>query len=190
MIGAWWGAGHATTLLVVTGALVAMRAAMPPRIADLCELIVALMLILLGARAVAAAMRDGRIGSVAPHQHGPETAHSHAGAADHVHVGAWTLARRPLLVGVLHGLAGSGALTALLLARAGSVASGLLQATIFALGTVVGMVALTALAGWPMARLGAAGPRARSAMGGAAGLFSLGLGAWWGWPLGVRLLSG
>ena len=43
---------------------------------------------------------------------------THAGATPHVHVGRWTLARRPLIVGAVHGLAGSGALTALVLADA------------------------------------------------------------------------
>ena len=45
------------------------------------------------------------------------------GAAPHVHVGRWTLARRPLLVGAVHGLAGSGALTALVLATLPSTAA-------------------------------------------------------------------
>ena len=187
-LGACWGAGHAFTLVVVAGTLLALRATMPTRTADLCELVVAAMLIVLGARALRTAFRAGRSGAPTIHSHGAAPAHRHAGQADHVHVGAWVLSRRPLFVGVVHGLAGSGALTTLVIAGSPTIADGLLQIVLFALGSLVGMAVLTGLAGWPVARL-AESPRFHALLVGATGAFSLGLGAWWGWPLTLRFIA-
>jgi hypothetical protein len=77
---------------------------------------------------------------------------SHAPA--HIHIGAWTLARRPLLVGAVHGLAGSGALTALVLTTLPSTAARLTYMALFGLGSTLGMAALSGLLGWPLARMG------------------------------------
>ena len=108
MLGASWGVGHTLSLMIVGAALVLLRAEMPPRVADLFELFVAVMLVGLGVRAIAMAVRQGPIGPTHTHHHG-HVVHRHAGVTPHVHVGRWTLARRPLLVGAVHGLAGSGA---------------------------------------------------------------------------------
>ena len=81
----------------------------------LFEFGVAIMLVGLGVRAIYLAARQGPAGPAHLHHHG-RAVHVHPGATAHVHIGAWTLARRPLLVGAVHGLAGSGALTALVLA--------------------------------------------------------------------------
>src|SRR5256885_3224515 len=113
-LGACWGFGHTASLLVVGIALVAVRAKLPGRLEDLFEFFVALMLIALRLRAIYLSVRQGAAGPVHAHHHGA-IAHPHRGAPAHIHIGAWTLARRPLIVGAIHGLAGSGALTALVL---------------------------------------------------------------------------
>src|SRR5256714_684357 len=115
MLGASWGVGHTLSLVIVGAALVVLRTEMPARVADIFEMFVAVMLVALGIRAIVLAVRQGPIGPAHTHHHG-HIVHKHAGATPHVHVGRWTLARRPLLVGAVHGLAGSGALTALVLA--------------------------------------------------------------------------
>jgi hypothetical protein len=111
------------------------------------------MLIGLGLRAIAQAARLGADGPVSTHRHG-FLVHSHPGVPAHVHIGAWTLARRPLLIGAVHGLAGSGALTALVLATLPTTASRLAYLILFGLGSTLGMAALSGLLGWPLARLG------------------------------------
>src|SRR5206468_327461 len=111
-----WGAGHGLTLLVVGGLLFVFRREMPARVGDAFELAVALMLVALGARALVIAFRTGARGAVATHAHGPRQ-HAHAQAGEHLHVRGWTLARRPLLVGLVHGLAGSGALAAMVMSE-------------------------------------------------------------------------
>src|SRR5712671_5763043 len=160
MLGATWGLGHTLSLVVVGAVLVVLRAEMPARVADLFELFVAIMLVALGIRAIVIAVREGRIGPAHTHHHG-HIVHRHAGAAPHVHVGRWTLARRPLLVGAVHGLAGSGALTALVMSTIPSIGARLAYLALFGIGSTVGMAALSGLMGWPIARVGTHGTVAR-----------------------------
>src|SRR5262245_43527696 len=98
LLGLAWGLGHTMTLVVVGAALVILRAEMPAGVADLFELAVGLMLVMLGVRAIRQAARQGSAGPVSAHRHG-RLVHSHPGVPAHVHIGRWTLARRPLLIG-------------------------------------------------------------------------------------------
>ena len=181
LLGACWGLGHTFTLLVVGVVLVILRADMPARLADAFEFCVALMLIGLGLRAIVLAARQGPAGPAHVHHHG-HVVHRHAGAPAHVHIGTWTLARRPLLVGAVHGLAGSGALTALVLATLPSTAARLTYMAVFGLGSTLGMAMLSGLLGWPLARLGSHRGVLR-AVSLAVGLVSTVLGIAWGYPL-------
>ncbi len=187
MLGAFWGLGHTLALVAVGAALVVLRAEMPARVSDLFELFVAIMLVGLGLRAVVLAVRQGRIGPAHEHHHG-RLVHNHPGATPHVHVGRWTLARRPLLVGAVHGLAGSGALTALVLATLTSTTARITYMALFGLGSTLGMAALSGLLGWPLARMGANRTLVR-AMSLVVGCVSIALGLVWGYPLTSRLLS-
>ena len=112
--------------------------------------------------------------------------HRHSGLPAHVHIGTWTLARRPLLIGAVHGLAGSGALTALVLTTLPSTGARLTYMALFGLGSTVGMAALSGLLGWPLARLGAHHAVARG-VSLAVGAMSVVLGLFWGYPLLGRL---
>jgi high-affinity nickel-transport protein len=187
LLGVCWGLGHTLSLVVVGAALVLLRAEMPASAADLFELLVALMLVALGLRAIYLAARQGPSGPTREHHHGPHV-HVHAGAPAHIHIGAWTLARRPLLVGAVHGLAGSGALTALVLTTLPTAASRVAYMVLFGLGSTIGMAALSGLLGWPLARVGARRGVARG-VSLAVGLASTALGLFWGYPLISRLLS-
>jgi hypothetical protein len=181
LLGACWGLGHTCSLLVAGVVLVVLRADMPVRLADAFEFCVALMLIGLGLRAIYLAAREGPAGPAHTHHHG-HLVHVHEGTPAHVHIGTWTLARRPLIVGAVHGLAGSGALTALVLATLPSTAARLTYMAVFGLGSTLGMAALSGLLGWPLARLGSHRGLAR-AISLAVGCVSTALGVAWGYPL-------
>jgi hypothetical protein len=184
-LGMCWGLGHTLGLVIVGATLVLLRTEMPRHVADLFECLVAVMLIALGVRAIAQAARQG---SAPAHTHHHRFAvHSHSGVPPHVHIGAWTLARRPLLVGAVHGLAGSGALTALVLATLPSTAARLAYMALFGLGSTVGMAALSGVLGWPLARLGAHQSVGRG-VSFAVGCTSTTLGIAWGYPFIARLL--
>jgi hypothetical protein len=186
LLGMWWGLGHTLSLVIAGAVLVGLRAEMPPAAADLFEFAVALMLVGLGILAIVRAARQGADGPARVHRHG-QIVHSHAGVPAHLHIGGWTLARRPLLVGALHGLAGSGALTALVLTTMPSNAARLAYVTLFGLGSTVSMAALSGLLGWPLARFGTHHVVARS-VSLIVGFLSTALGVGWGYAAVTRLL--
>jgi hypothetical protein len=180
-LGACWGLGHTLTLVTAGTALVFLRTEMPAAASDLFEFSVALMLVGLGVRAMSRAARQGPDGPTYAHHHG-RLVHVHPGVPAHLHIGRWTLARRPLLIGAVHGLAGSGALTALVLATLPSTAARLTYMALFGLGSTVGMAALSGVLGWPIGRL-ARHPQLSRGISLAVGCFSTILGLWWGYPL-------
>jgi len=187
-----WGAGHAATLLVAGGALALLRRDLPERASDGLELAVSVVLIVLGVRGVLAARqprataRRSMPGPVAAHHHGAAE-HSHPGVDDHVHVSRWTLARLPFMVGLVHGLAGSGALAALVASHA-SAPFALAFIAIYGVGAMAGMAALAGLLGWPLARLAQA-PRAVPVLLALSGVASLVVGVLWAAPILGRLAS-
>jgi hypothetical protein len=185
-LGACWGLGHTLSLVAIGALLVVLRAEMPAPATDVFELGVALMLVALGVRAIHRAARQGPSGPVHVHHHGRKV-HVHPGVPAHVHIGTWTLARRPLIVGAVHGLAGSGALTALVLATLPSTAEQLSYMALFGLGSTFGMAVMSGVLGWPLARLGGNQTLARG-VGFAVGCVSTMLGLVWGYPLVAKLL--
>ena len=186
LLGLFWGLGHTAALIVAGAALVLLRAEMPAGAAAGFELLVAAMLIGLGLRALGQAARLGADGPSRLHRHGP-VLHAHAGVPAHVHIGTWTLARRPLLIGAVHGLAGSGALTALVLTTLPSRPAQLAYVVLFGLGSTLGMAALSGLLGWPLARLGSHRSFARAVSFGV-GCGSIAIGVWWGLPVLTGLM--
>jgi ABC-type nickel/cobalt efflux system permease component RcnA len=116
-IGALWGIGHTVTLVVVGGGLILFRVAVSPRVGLSMELAVALMLIALGLYAL---------------------------FADERAIDRYT-AVRPLLVGTVHGFAGSGfASTLPVLAAIDQPRWALAYLAVFGMGTILGMMAVTA----------------------------------------------
>jgi hypothetical protein len=182
---ATWGAGHALMLLAVGGALLALRASMPRVVEDSLELGVALMLVVLGGRSLVRAARSA--GAAHVHTHS-DSRHSHPGARAHVHAFGRALALRPLLIGIVHGTAGSGALTALAISRAPSFASGLLFLALYGAGAALGMAALAGAVGAPLARL-ASGRRTGPALLAVVGALSLCTGLVWGVAAALRITA-
>jgi hypothetical protein len=183
-----WGVGHALVLLAFGGVLLLVKAHVPARVGAGFELLVAAMLVVLGVRAIYRALAHGRAGAPVPHAH-ESRAHVHAGPADHVHVRGFTLARQPLVVGCIHGLAGSGALAALVLPEMKSALAGLVYMAVYGSGATLGMAMLAGIAGVPLARL-VRTPRGIPVLLGTTGLLSLVLGVAWGWAAaGIALAS-
>jgi hypothetical protein len=166
-LGIAWGLGHTVSLLGAFAILSLCSAALPAAVADGFELIVACVLVALGVRAIRRAMRA-------------HAAHSHSPRAPST--------ARPFGVGIIHGLAGSGALTALALAELPSPATRLGFIATFGVGSVLGMAAVSGLAGWPLARIGHSATGTRWLFG-LTGALAMLTGVFWGVPLVVRALS-
>jgi ABC-type nickel/cobalt efflux system permease component RcnA len=186
-LGAFWGAGHTLALLGVGLALALFRTTLSERLTVGFELAVSAMLLFLGARALLRARAEMTRGALEKHEHGGR-AHVHPGGATHVHLGRRAYAVRPLVVGIVHGLAGSGALTALVLAGFDTNLERLAYILVFGGGSVLGMGLLSGIAGWPLAHV-LRRPRARCWTSAAAGLLSMAMGVLWGWPLLPKLLG-
>ncbi|CAN5924751.1 hypothetical protein BH11MYX4_BH11MYX4_38380 [soil metagenome] len=182
-----WGAGHAAMLVLAGGALFLLRTELSMRVSDALELAVAVLLVGLGVRGLRQAARAGRRGDTFPHAHG-ELQHTHAGAQDHVHVSSWTLARLPFVVGLVHGLAGSGALAALVAVHVGSAAFALSFIAIYATGAAAGMAAIAGVLGWPLAKM-ARSPRVMPALVGVSACASLIVGVVWAAPILLRFVG-
>jgi high-affinity nickel-transport protein len=173
-------------LILAGGALALFRAQLPDPVSDAFELVVAVALVALGVRGLVQAARAGREGPAVMHRHG-DVAHVHAGPGDHLHVNRFTLARLPFAIGLLHGLAGSGALAALVVARMPSPVFGLSFIAVYAIGAALGMTALAGLLGVPLARF-AKSRRAMTFVVAASALVSLVVGVAWAAPIVARFV--
>jgi high-affinity nickel-transport protein len=125
-LGACWGLGHTLTLLAAGALLVLFRADMPPVASDAFELCVVLLLVGFGARA----MYLGAWGRPAS----PTHSHVKRGSSTLASDDRWRIARRPLVVGAVHGLAGSGAITALVVASLPTTLTRLSYLGVFGIG--------------------------------------------------------
>jgi nitrile hydratase accessory protein len=179
-LGVYWGIGHTLTLLVAGTLLVVFRADMPASASDALAGAVVLLLVVFGFRAIY--LSAGQTPAGQPHSH----SHVHGMTPAAASVRPWTIAGRPLLVGAVHELAGSGALTALVMATIPSVGARLIYLLLFGVGSTLGMAALSGLMGWPIARVGTHGVVARS-LSLVVGCISIMLGLYWGYPLIGRL---
>ncbi len=164
--GAVWGLGHTITLFAICAAVILMGLTLTERVAAGLEFAVGVMLVLLGLDVVRR-MRGQRIHFHA-HRHGDGRAHihahSHAGAAlphradPHRHRHPTGFPLRALLIGLVHGAAGSAGLLALAVAATQEVWLAVGYVAVFGLGSILGMAALSFAAAWP---LGAAERHAR-----------------------------
>lgn len=179
-LGAWWGLGHTVALLIVSVVVGLLRAEIPEQLEKSLELGVSGMLLWLGARAIWRGVAEMQGGTAAWHAHGGTT-HRHPATGPHVHVGRWALSPRSFIVGIIHGLAGSGSLVALTMAEIASTPARLLFVALFGFGSIVAMAALTGLVGSQVARF-AERRGAHASLQVVAGLLSCAVGVLWALP--------
>jgi len=117
---------------------------LPARLWPAADVLVALLLIALGAPVILRYARGRWHLHVHAHDEGPHLhLHSHAHEAGHAHVHPRGDARRSLSFGLLHGLAGSAAILVLLVAAAPTRAAQLTYFAALAAGTMIGMLAVS-----------------------------------------------
>jgi hypothetical protein len=181
--GLTWGLGHTLTLFVFAGCAILLGSAIPETVARPLEAAVGIMLVGLGAHVLWRLWRD-RV-HFHKHGHGDGTvhlhAHSHAGettphlrtAHTHEHGFRW----RTLLVGLMHGMAGSAALLVLTVSQASSPAAGLGYVALFGIGSMVGMGALSTVIAVPLAVSARWLTWANRGLQGAVGIVTIAIGA-------------
>ena len=161
VVGALWGAGHTATLLIVAAIVLSLRVAIPERVSGWLEFGVAIMIVGLGISALRKALQQNAHVHVHQHSHNGqshthihfhenETEHRPAVQSRHSH-SVSRLGWKPVLIGMMHGLAGSGALMLLVLTQISSPWLGFLYVATFGFGSIVGMLLMSGLIGLPFA---------------------------------------
>ena len=197
LVGGLWGAGHTAALVIIGVLVLVFRVSIPPGVATWLEFGVALMIIALGVVAVARVLRkradvhlhrhshDGQSHvHIHFHEHGTEHAPATAPQASvkkhasHSHAIS-QVGFKPMLVGAMHGLAGSAALTLLVVTQVQSIWLGLIYLAIFGVGSTVGMLLMSALIGLPFALSGRRLTSINYGLQTAAGCLSVAFGLWY-----------
>lgn len=198
-VGVLWGVGHTLALLGAGIVTILLGYTVPPRVAYGLELVVALMILMLGSRILYLAFRSRRSVHVHAHDHDGR-AHVHLHFHDHSDAHSVEAMDRPVrhaahggrpgfkpaIVGAVHGLAGSAALTLLVLTevvRDGSSLLGLTYLLVFGLGSIAGMLGMSVLIGLPFAVTGARIERIHQPIRILAGFGSLVFGVYYAWHL-------
>jgi sulfite exporter TauE/SafE len=166
--------GHSLTVVVVGSVLALSGLQLPERFETMAERAVGVVLVLLGIFAISRAQKihaHWHEHGGTPHWH----LHSHRSGEKHEHDHGALMG-----IGMLHGLAGTGALVvALPVAVAGSRASALVFLAAFGLGTILSMSLFSAAAGWLLSATTALSRNVHRAAIVLAGLLSVGVGVWW-----------
>jgi high-affinity nickel-transport protein len=212
LIGALWGVGHTLTIVAVGGAILLLGWVIPERVGLSMEFSVALMLILLGIMNLTGFLQwiNGCFFPASGDQLKPAS-HSHVHAGDiyshpHTHdfeghdhdpehmsliwfdryfrrIGLYQLVR-PLVVGIVHGLAGSAAVALLVLATIRDPRWAVIYLLVFGIGTIAGMTLITAAISLPVVFGGKASSRIGWGFRVASGLISLGFGLFLAYQIG------
>ncbi len=184
LAGTLWGLGHTASLLICGGLVLALRLSVPPGIFAWAEKAVALMLICLGANVVWQCAKTYRL-HVHTHRHNGGLPHAHLHVHDasaieaHDHPHKFRVPTRSFFIGMIHGLAGTGALVVLVLASVPSILAGLLYILLFGIGSIGGMLLLSSLISIPFVLSARRFRVFNNALQLVAGLTSIALGVLW-----------
>jgi high-affinity nickel-transport protein len=157
LIGTLWGLGHTLTIFAVGSMIILFGVVIPPRLGLSMEFSVALMLILLGVLNLTGMMQRLTSYLTQARKHDGETAiSSRAETLLDQSVGRFGVYQcvRPLVIGIVHGLAGSAAVALLVLSTIHSPLWATMYLLIFGAGTMVGMMCMTAVMAVPLAYAG------------------------------------
>jgi ABC-type nickel/cobalt efflux system permease component RcnA len=155
--GSAWGLGHTVTLLTVCCILWVLGESISPHAEALLEFIVGAMIVLLGVNVLYTIWRRRPHIHVHRHADGVRHVHIHTHADDSVQHAASTHQHshervglpRAVVVGMVHGVAGSAGLM-VLAAAAGSITEALGYVLAFGIGSIAGMAALSLVASYPL----------------------------------------
>ncbi len=203
LIGMLWGVGHTLTISVVGSAIILFNLVIPPRVGLSMELSVAIMLILLGvlnltgvvrwltekftAPAQAAAQSPAPSRAPLSVRPAPPNGTGIAGSSLDRVVGQFGLYQllRPLVVGLIHGLAGSAAVALLVLSTIHSPLWAIAYLVVFGVGTIAGMMLMTTAIALPIAYTGNRFARAGNYLGVASGIVSTAFGMFLIYQIGL-----
>ena len=180
VIGGIWGLGHTISLLVAGVVVLLLDFQISEQNERMLEFFVGVMLVLLGLNVLRKIVQGGMLHFHA-HKHGAhQHVHPHlheSGTKDepHTHHG-FSFSPRALIIGMIHGLAGSAALMFIIIPTIDSRPLGLLYIIIFGIGSIGGMMLMSLLVGLPFLLTALRFNRFNNLLQSVAGLVSVGLG--------------
>ena len=196
--GVLWATGHALMLLLMTLLMMYFHMEVSEEIASIIEFMVGILLVML------ALDMFRRIGSIKMHSH--NHLHNNVLAHDHLHVHirsethkheshrhAHTITDnyhlRALLVGLMHGLAGSAALVLLVVNTVASVEMGIIYVLCFSFGAMAGMAVLSMFISLQMRRSVLCSLELASRVRGCAAILVLSIGVFLISKIGIELVT-
>lgn len=186
LVGGLWGVGHTISLLIVGVAVILLQVQIGERTALALEFVVALMLVGLGVNAITKFVGD-RGSRLRRYDDDDSRAqlklHRESFEVD-PHSRRFGLGKRTLLIGMVHGLAGSAALMLLVLSTISAPLVALGYIVIFGVGSIGGMMLMSTLVGLPVHLTALRFAGVDVFMRGLAGLFSLGFGLFMVYEIG------
>jgi len=182
--GVAWGLGHTITLFLFGAIVLMVDQVIPERLAEILELVVGGMLVLLGIDVLRRANKNRihyhlhKHGNQNPHFH----AHSHAGEAEHSksqhqHKHDRDFPMRALFIGLIHGMAGSAALILLTLDSIPTIGLGIAYIALFGIGSIIGMGLLSMIISIPLRASSRRLTWLHNGLQFAIGMFTLGIGS-------------
>lgn len=149
LAGVFWGIGHTATLFFIGVILILMKGEIPEKVAMSLEFLVGIMLVYLGVTTINSFKKtllrqnalDGDEHNIPSHSHGDHQIQNHS----HNKISYI----KSMLIGLVHGLAGSGAMILLTMSTVKSVGEAIVYILIFGVGTVIGMLFFTTIIGLP-----------------------------------------
>ncbi|WP_242224610.1 sulfite exporter TauE/SafE family protein [Bacillus cereus group sp. BfR-BA-01380] len=150
LAGVFWGIGHTATLFIIGIILIFMKGEIPEKWAMSLEFLVGIMLVYLGVTTVFSLKNL----HVHQHEHNGEEhkhihSHIHSGKHEHQHQHKNVSYLKSMFIGLVHGLAGSGAMVLLTMSTVKNVWEAAIYILIFGVGTVIGMLFFTTIIGIP-----------------------------------------
>jgi high-affinity nickel permease len=159
LLGLMWGLGHTVTLFVAGLIVLLLAISIPEQVSGRLEFGVGLMLIFLGATTLTGFNLGKFLRGIVrrDQKHSHEHMHKESGVVhshEHDHHNEHHHSHKSLIVGMIHGMAGSGALMLVVLSTISSIPLGLAYIAIFGAGSIASMAAMSALIGLPFSRAG------------------------------------
>jgi high-affinity nickel permease len=176
-LGAWWGVGHGLTLLVIGLPLIFFKSRLPVWLESGAEKAVGAVILLLALRVILKWVRGDYRASAHAHQSHERARHLRRGAGEHRHRHVRS-PRQAFGIGMLHGLAGTGAVVLLLIAALPSQLEAAAALAVFAPMSVASMALLTGMFAWVLTRP-IVEPVYRTVLIPSLGVFALMFGAWY-----------
>jgi len=185
LAGVFWGIGHTATLFIIGIILILMKGEIPEKWAMSLEFLVGIMLVYLGSSTILS-FKNAHLHH---HLHGGEDhlhVHSHmnSGQHEHKHQPQNVSYLKSMIIGLVHGLAGSGAMILLAMSSVKSVWEAVIYILIFGAGTVMGMLLFTTIIGIPFV-FSAKKRRLNKTLNQVTGVISVGFGMYYMYNLGV-----